>query len=168
MSNEDRIKQWREGRLKQAEKEREERVRRAREQADLRARHLKQVRLEEASARNTQQRELAEVLLPTEESILAEQQAAEDRRRARAKRGRQRLFGVVGIPTCLAALYAFLYATPFYEALAVFTVQTIGESSAASTPGILNPGMSVGDLKRGFEIREYLLSRDAMEKMEKR
>jgi capsular polysaccharide transport system permease protein len=80
-------------------------------------------------------------------------------RRARARRLVRRIAIWVGLPTLLAIAYYGFWATPQYESVAVFTVQS-NKGSAGSLDGLsaLLPGVSSSP-RDAMLVREFALSR---------
>tara|TARA_R110002096_G_scaffold16898_15_gene58246 strand:- start:26360 stop:27508 length:1149 start_codon:yes stop_codon:yes gene_type:complete len=80
-------------------------------------------------------------------------------RRARARRLARRIALWVGLPTLLAIAYYGFWATPQYESVAVFTVQS-NKGSAGSLDGLsaLLPGVSSSP-RDAMLVREFALSR---------
>ena len=80
-------------------------------------------------------------------------------RRARARRLLRRIAIWVGLPTLLAIGYYGIWATPQYESIAVFTVQS-NKGSAGSLDGLsaLLPGVSSSP-RDAMLVREFALSR---------
>lgn len=84
-------------------------------------------------------------------------------RRAKAKRLLRQLFIWVGFPTVLAVVYYGFWATPQYESIAVFTVQS-NKGSAGTLDGLsaLLPGVSSSP-RDAMLVREFALSRTMLE-----
>ena len=88
-------------------------------------------------------------------------------RKARAKR-LQRLFRWwVGVPTLLAVLYYGLVASDYYQSEAKFSIQSIDRGSASSLESLMGALPGVGSDKDAMMVRDYILSRDVLAKLDK-
>ncbi|HEY1145220.1 MAG TPA: hypothetical protein VGE84_02655 [Allosphingosinicella sp.] len=113
--------------------------------------------------------EIAGSMLPTEEEIAAEIAAERERRRVRGARLRRRALLLIGLPVLLVALYKILLSPPLFEARTSFAIMTAApQPSAMPAAGLFGGGASGGALSDAYRIREYLLSREAMQQMERR
>lgn len=179
MNNEDRIANWREGRKLEALAGKEERttagiIARDQRLADAaaasaqRAEEGKRARIEAAAAEEAKRIEVATSLLPSLQDVEeARDQMLKDRREASRQRLRTGLLSV-GIPTLITAAYFAFIATPFYEAHAVFSIQTGTSQVSAPAAGIFSIGMPSSSLPQAFETREFILSREMMNAMNAR
>ena len=93
--------------------------------------------------------------------------SAKQIRRARARRLLRRVALWVGLPTMLAIAYYGFWATPHYESIAVFTVQS-NKGSAGSLDGLsaLLPGVSSSP-RDAMLVREFALSRTMLAHLDK-
>lgn len=92
-----------------------------------------------------------------------QQDIARRRRRKLALLG-TRLAAFVGIPTILAGIYFYTIATPMYVTNASLTIQQAQSPSAASAGGLgsLLSGSPLGTSAEAVIVQDYLLSKDAM------
>jgi capsular polysaccharide transport system permease protein len=92
---------------------------------------------------------------------------AEGVRRARTRRLLRRLALFVVLPTTLAAVYYGLVATKQYESYALFTVQSSELRPALGVEGLL-AGIATGATGHdALAIRDYVLSRDMLGRLDK-
>ena len=96
-----------------------------------------------------------------------ENEEFEATRKARAKR-LQRLFRWwVGIPTLLAMLYYGLIASDYYQSEAKFSIQSVDRGAASSLESLLGALPGVGSDKDAMMVRDYILSRDVLARLDK-
>lgn len=166
MANEDRIRKWRQTKAADLATKVRESGADTPAQADLRI----PTRREEQLADEEQRRaDIADSRLPTDEQIEREVSAESFRRWLQAKKWCRHLVLFVGLPLLLVALYGLLFTPSTYSARASFVIMTAG----AKGDGMPSVGMFGGagaseGLTDAYRIREYLLSREAMQAMEKR
>jgi capsular polysaccharide transport system permease protein len=91
-----------------------------------------------------------------------------ERRRLRFRAVATRVAIFAGIPLLVFLLYVGFVATPLYRAEAVFTVQTSSEAAPSPTAGIFSIGSAGSTIADAFKAREYILSRPMMNYMQKR
>jgi len=89
-------------------------------------------------------------------------QTARDLRRARARRLAIRLAIGLGVPTLIATVYYGFLATPQYESVSSFTVQSADGSVPASIEMLIAavPGNSAA--RDSLLVQQYILSRDML------
>ena len=105
---------------------------------------------------------------PHEITLEEARAAIRHRRREQWRRILRRTGLYVGIPLLAVLAYIALIATPLYQGEAVFTVQTSADSGSAATAGLFGLGSSTGAVADALKTREYILSRPMMDYMEKR
>lgn len=127
-------------------------------------------RREEQLADQARLREdIADSRLPGEEEIDREVAGEAERRRGQSRDVRRRLALFVGLPILLVAAYSLLFSPANYTSRSSFVVMTAGTGADAMPAVGLFGGSSAGaGLADAYRIREYLLSREAMQEMEKR
>lgn len=179
MSNEDRILKWREERsdaasagraerLRAAAADTEDRLARARDASVARIEAERQARRDGQAADSLRAREIGESLLPDPASLAAGQQSMVEIQRRRLYTRGWRLLGLLGLPTLLVVLYTLLWATPLYETEALFTIRTIEGNAASASGGLLNIGGAASTTADAFQVREFILSREMMNRMQSR
>lgn len=90
------------------------------------------------------------------------------RRRRKAMMLAARLFFFVGLPTLVTAIYYFFVATPFYATHAEILIQQSGAArGGAGGLGSLLQGTSLATSQDSVSVQGYLLSRDAMLRLDK-
>lgn len=87
-------------------------------------------------------------------------------RRARSRRLALRLALFVALPTVLAGVYYGFFASNQYESHAVFTVQSSEMRPALGVEGLLGM-VSGGGSHDALAVRDYVLSRDMLARLEK-
>lgn len=126
-------------------------------------------REEELELANRLREEVVESKLPTEDEIAREVDAERARRHGRGVALRRRALLLIGLPLLLVALYKMLLGPPLFEARTSFAIMTAApQSGAMSAAGLLGGGAGGAGLSDAYRIREYLLSREAMQQMERR
>jgi len=91
----------------------------------------------------------------------------ESLRKARARR-LQRLFRWwVGVPALIAVLYYGLIASDYYQSEARFSIQSIDRGSAIGLDSLLGALPGVGSDKDALVVRDYILSRDVLTRLDK-
>jgi len=164
MQNSDRIKKWQEGR-----KAAKDLPPAADEAAAAGGAPIPSRRDEALEYESRLRDEIVETRLPTEEEIADEIAAERERRRGRGAVLRRRAALLIGIPILLVALYKMLLSPPLFEARTSFAIMTAGpQSGAMSAAGLLGGAGGSPGLSDAYRIREYLLSREAMQQMERR
>ncbi|MGD2112725.1 MAG: capsule biosynthesis protein [Gammaproteobacteria bacterium] len=91
----------------------------------------------------------------------------ESLRRARMRR-LQRLFRWwVGVPTLIAALYYGLIASDYYQSEARFSIQSVDRSMSNGLDSLLGTLPGAGSNKDAMMVRDYILSRDVLARLDK-
>ncbi len=85
-----------------------------------------------------------------------------DLRRHRARRMAIRFAALVVLPTVLAAVYLGLVATPQYESVSLFTIQS-ADGTTGMVPALLGALPGSGAARDAVVVREYVLSRDMLD-----
>ena len=91
-----------------------------------------------------------------------------ERRSQRWRASVRRLAMFIAAPLAAILLYVSLVATPLYEGVAVFTVQTSANSAASPTAGIFSVTSANSTIADAFKARAFILSRPMMEHMQQR
>lgn len=87
-------------------------------------------------------------------------------RKARVRR-LQRLFRWwVGIPSLLALLYYGLIASDYYQSEAKFSIQSVDRSASSGLDSLLGALPGAGSDKDAMTVRDYILSRDVLARLE--
>jgi len=86
-------------------------------------------------------------------------------RRNRARQLLQRLGLFVGVPTLLATLYFGLIASPRYESVAPITVQSAENQASFGLESLIGAVPGSGTSRDALTIREYVLSRAMLERL---
>ena len=157
MSNEERIRRWREQRLPDLS---------ARLSDDV-AEDAAPAALDRPDAKPRGKAGTA-VARPHEITLEEARAAIRYRRREQWRKILRRTGLYVGIPLLAVLAYIALIATPLYQGEAVFTVQTSADTGSAATAGLFGLGSSTGAVADALKTREYILSRPMMDDMEKR
>ena len=158
MSNEERIRRWREQRLPDLS---------ARLSDDDVAEDAAPAALDRPDAKPRGKSGTA-VARPHEITLEEARAAIRYRRREQWRKILRRTGLYVGIPLLAVLAYIALIATPLYQGEAVFTVQTSADTGSAATAGLFGLGSSTGAVADALKTREYILSRPMMDDMEKR
>ena len=158
MSNEERIRRWREQRLPDLS---------ARLSDDDVAEDAAPAALDRPDAKPRGKAGTA-VARPHEITLEEARAAIRYRRREQWRKILRRTGLYVGIPLLAVLAYIALIATPLYQGEAVFTVQTSADTGSAATAGLFGLGSSTGAVADALKTREYILSRPMMDDMEKR
>jgi capsular polysaccharide transport system permease protein len=94
-------------------------------------------------------------------------ETAKQLRRARARRLLWRLSWFVVLPTVIGALYYGFFATSQYESYSVFTIHSADTRPALAIESLLS-GVGSGSTGRdALSVRDYVLSRDMLAKLDK-
>jgi len=118
-----------------------------------------------AEAKYSRQLE-ADLAVPMADQIEKTRVKIEQERIQRLMRFRRRVALFIGLPTLLAIIYYGLIATNYYEANAAFIVQSNESSFTPSITGLLDAGPAAGIVQESFAVREFIMSRDLMFKLE--
>lgn len=177
--NEERIRLWREKRLAdaaiaakaradQAQVEREKRIRQAQSDREERAIQFRGERQEQLENLSNEKRLEALSKLP-DEKLINEKRLAMIAKHHQEKRSFFiRVFMFIVIPAFLIFAYVGLFSTPFYEAESVVTVKTNDPNiNGAGFPTLIGASVGGGIMQNIFSAREYILSREMMNRMEK-
>lgn len=163
--NEDRIKAWKAQRQALAAEAAIKRREEAETERKDRAEAFKRQRLDEIKALEQEKKSLALEQLPnldkinqTKQIILLEQQ---QRKRLFLKKMAYLLLG-----SLLLTLFSLLLSTPFYEAESVVTIKTNSLTNNKMAASILPTSVSPNVMQYIFAAREYILSREMMNRME--
>jgi capsular polysaccharide transport system permease protein len=158
MTNEERIRNWR-----------QERGARAADHAVLTDELLDDASTELSPARTARNlRGEGVQRLPNDLEIQDARLAIIERRRANWRMIVRRTSLFALLPLLAVFLYASLIATKLYQGEAIFTVQTSSESAPAANAGLFAIGGGNSTIADAFKAREFILSRPMMEHMEKR
>lgn len=164
--NEERIRVWREQRLASAESAAKERRKKAEIEREMRATQSKRKRQEEL---DTLEKEKKAVIL---EKLTSLEKINETRQAIVFEHHRRRRFFLKKI-TILILASVFLttiinyFTTPFYEAESIVTIKTHTLSDNTTGSSILPTSISPNIMQYIFSAREYIFSREMMNRMEK-
>ncbi len=89
-------------------------------------------------------------------------ETVKDLRRLRARRLFRRFVAVVVLPTIVSAIYLGLVATPQYESVSMFTINS-ADGTSGMMPALLGAVPGSGAARDIVVVREYVLSRDMLE-----
>lgn len=106
-------------------------------------------------------------LPPPERTLGSTKAHARAVRRQRSRRLALRLTLFVALPTLLAAIYYGLIASPQFESHAVFTVQSSEMRPSLGVEGLLAGMVSGGGGHDALAVRDYVLSRDMLARLDK-
>lgn len=166
MANEDRIRKWRQTKAGELATKVGESRADTPAQPDM---HIPTRREEQLADEEQRRADIADSRLPTDEQIEREVSAESFRRWLQSKKWRRHLVLFVGLPLLLVALYGILFAPSTYSARASFVIMTAGaKGNAMPSVGMFGGAGASEGLTDAYRIREYLLSREAMQEMEKR
>jgi capsular polysaccharide transport system permease protein len=104
---------------------------------------------------------------PEKSSPTSAQAHAKTIRRARSVRLAKRLGAFVVLPTVLAAIYYAAIATSQFESYAIFSVQSSEMRPSLGVDGLLAGLASTGTGHDALAVRDYVLSRDMLSRLDK-
>jgi capsular polysaccharide transport system permease protein len=108
------------------------------------------------------------VLSPPEKPAIGSAKAqAQALRKKRSRRLLKRMALFVALPTLTAAAYFQLMASSQYESYALFSVQSSDSRSMVGVEGLLAGITSGGGRNDALTVRDYVLSRDMLSKLDK-
>ena len=105
--------------------------------------------------------------LPSDLEIQDARLAIIERRQVRWRTIVRRTFLFALVPLLAVLFYLSLIATKLYQGEAIFTVQTSSESAPAANAGLFAIGSGNSTIADAFKAREFILSRPMMDHMEK-
>jgi capsular polysaccharide transport system permease protein len=120
-----------------------------------------------SAAEKSGETRLGEITVLNPPEKLSAKAQAEARRRRRLRRLLVRLAVFVVLPTMLASVYFLLLASPQYESYALFSVQSTETRAMGGVEGLLAGITSGGGHNDALTIRDYVLSRDMLSKLDK-
>lgn len=164
--NEARIQAWREQRLASAEIEAKERREKLEQEREIRIAEFKRQRQEEIDALEKEKRASALERLPVEEKINEARQTIVFEHHQRKRLFLKRMMQLVLISAFLTLLIA-LFTTPFYEAESLVTIKTNTTTDNTLGSSIIPTSVSPNTMQNIFSAREYIFSREMMNRMEK-
>jgi capsular polysaccharide transport system permease protein len=106
--------------------------------------------------------------IPSSPGLEEARQAIRERRELRWRSAIRRLILFVAAPVLAVLLYIGFFATPLYDGDAVFTVQTSGSSGGPANAGLFMVSAGNSTIADAFKARAFILSRPMMEHMQKR
>ncbi|STX28037.1 Capsule polysaccharide export inner-membrane protein ctrB [Legionella beliardensis] len=164
--NEERIQAWRAERLAAAEIASQERKQKAETERELRAEQFRRQRQEEIDALEREKKAAALEKLPSLERIHETRQAIvfEHHRRKRLFLKQITLLVIASI--VLTTIISF-FTTPFYEAESIVTIKTNAPNENTIGSSIIPTSVSPNTMQNIFSAREYIFSREMMNRMEK-
>jgi BexC/CtrB/KpsE family polysaccharide export inner-membrane protein len=163
--NEERIRVWREKRQASAEHASIERRKKADIERDIRVERSKRQRQDEIDSIEREKKELALQKLPSLEKINEKRQSIvlENHRK------KHMFFKKIGILLLISALFTAIiscFTTPFYEAESIVTIKTNATNNNTPTSSIIPTSVNPNIMQYIFSAREYIFSRDMMNRME--
>jgi capsular polysaccharide transport system permease protein len=167
MSNDDRIREWREKRLLEAAKAKQERIQRSKEDSKRRSELTAAERQAKASEQSARRAEVTAMGLPSPRSINESLRIATERRRGKMRGQRLRLLVFLGLPLALFVIYALLLTKPLYEAQSTFVVSSAQSGQGGGAGGLPSLLGGTGALSDEYQLRQFLTSRSTMQYMEK-
>jgi capsular polysaccharide transport system permease protein len=122
-----------------------------------------------ATAEKASEARLSEVtvLNPDKPGVGSAKAQAQALRKKRSRRLLQRLLLFVVLPTSLASIYFGLVASPQYESYALFNVTSSDSRPMVGMEGLLAGIASGGGHNDALTIRDFVLSRDMLLKLDK-
>jgi capsular polysaccharide transport system permease protein len=106
--------------------------------------------------------------LPNDLEIQEARLAIIERRQIRLRAILRRIFVFALAPLLVVLFYVSMIATKLYQGEAIFTVQTSSQSAPSPTAGLFAIGGANSTIGDAFKAREFILSRPMMDYMEKR
>lgn len=158
MDNSERIKKWKEERARVAEENRAARFRSKEEQRILR-------QTENASEQSEGDNHKDSGWPATDaDAVRRASLIIKERRVEKAKQSLRRLFLYIGLPLLAIMFMSWLLTSRFYSADATFIVQSEASQNNFSGAAFFGSG---NEMSEGFQVREFILSKEMMERMEK-
>lgn len=158
MDNSERIKKWKAERARVAE---EERAARIKEKQDERlAQSAERVQAQQETERQTD----SSAVMNDPDAIRRASLMIKERRIGQARQALRKLVLFLGVPLIALMSLSWVMTSGFYSADATFVVQS--EISQNPTPGAVLFGGG-NEMSEGFRVREYILSKEMMDRMER-
>ncbi|BDN95796.1 Vi polysaccharide export inner-membrane protein VexD [Citrobacter braakii] len=157
MENSERIKKWKEERAKVAEESRASRLQQKENERALR-------QTEKTADAKSHHRPDAGWSATDADSVRRASLVIKERRVQQAKQSLRRLFLYIALPLLVIMLMSWLLTSRFYSADATFIVQTDASQDNFSGTAFFGAG---NEMSEGFQVREFILSKEMMERMEK-
>ena len=157
MENSERIKKWKEERAKVAEESRASRLQQKENERSLR-------QTEKTADAKSHHRPDAGWSATDADSVRRASLVIKERRVQQAKQSLRRLFLYIALPLLVIMLMSWLLTSRFYSADATFIVQTDASQDNFSGTAFFGAG---NEMSEGFQVREFILSKEMMERMEK-
>ncbi|WP_131783750.1 hypothetical protein [Legionella gresilensis] len=164
--NEERIQAWRAQRLAAAELAAKERREKAESEREIRVEQFKRQRQEELDNLEKEKKTAALEKLPSIEKINETRQAIVFEHHRRKQLFLKRILLLILISALLAAITK-LFTTPFYEAESIVTIKTNSLNDNTIGSSIIPTSVSPNVMQNIFSAREYIFSREMMNRMEK-
>lgn len=158
MNNSERIKKWKEDRARIAEENRTARIQKKEEE-----RLLRQAEQTAEQPSDDHQKD-AEWLGTDADSVRRASLIIKERRISQAKKSLRHLLLYIGLPLLAIVLISWLMTSRFYSADATFIVQSEASQDTLSGAAFFGSG---NEMSEGFRVREFILSKEMMDRMEK-
>ncbi|EDM0488288.1 Vi polysaccharide ABC transporter inner membrane protein VexD [Salmonella enterica] len=158
MDNSERIKKWKEERARVAEESRASRLRNKDEQRILR-------QAENITEQKHGDNHNDSGWVATDaDAVRRASLIIKERRVEKAKQSLRRLFLYIGLPLLAIMFMSWLLTSRFYSADATFIVQSEASQDNLSGAAFFGSG---NEMSEGFQVREFILSKEMMDRMEK-
>ncbi|WP_419421314.1 Wzz/FepE/Etk N-terminal domain-containing protein (plasmid) [Legionella sp. D16C41] len=164
--NEERIQAWKAQRLAAAELAAKERREKAESERATRAEQFRRQRQEEIDTVEKEKKVAALDKLPSLEQIYRTKQAIVFEHHRKKRLFLKQITLLILISAILTCIISF-FATPFYEAEAIVTIKTNSLNDNTLGSAILPTSVSPSIMQNIFSAREYIFSREMMNRMEK-
>lgn len=164
--NEERIRAWREQRLAAAESAAIERRKKAEIERELRVEHYKRQRQEDSDASERENKELALQKLPSLEKINEKRRSIILENHRKKRLFFKKLVVLLLLSAFLTTMISY-FTTAFYEAESIVTIKTNSLNDNAPGSSIIPTSVSPNIMQYIFSAREYIFSREMMNRMEK-
>ncbi|POT56330.1 Vi polysaccharide ABC transporter inner membrane protein VexD [Citrobacter amalonaticus] len=158
MDNSERIKKWKEERARVAEESRDSRLRKKEEA------HLLRQAEKAAEQHGGDNHKESDWAATDADAVRRASLIIKERRIEQAKQSLRRLFLYIGLPLLAIMFMSWLLTSRFYSADATFIVQSEASQDNFSGAAFFGSG---NEMSEGFQVREFILSKEMMDRMEK-
>ncbi|ECP9948615.1 Vi polysaccharide ABC transporter inner membrane protein VexD [Salmonella enterica] len=157
MENSERIKKWKEERAKVAQESRASRLQQKEDERALR-------QTEKSADAKSHHNPDAGWSATDADSVRRASLVIKERRVQQVKQSLRRLFLYIALPLLVIMLMSWILTSHFYSADATFIVQTDASQDNFSGTSFFGAGNKMSE---GFQVREFILSKEMMARMEK-
>ena len=164
--NEERIRAWREQRLASAENAAIERRKKAEIEREIRVEQNKRQRQEDIDSLEREKKELALQKLPSLEKINEARQSIILENHLKKRLFFKKMVILILVSVFLTAIIS-CFTTAFYEAESIVTIKTNALNDNTPSSSIIPTSVSPNIMQYIFSAREYIFSREMMNRMEK-